>query len=228
MVSPTEVAFVEGVVLADADIARVDAVIAAAEQRTSAEIVVALVGRSGRYRHAVLVGGILGALVVLLGFVLVRVAAEGWVARVLNGSLLDFGGLVVFGYALGAFSALRIPSLGRFCAGEAAMYEECDERASQLFVEQGVFRTGDRVGVIVCASYYERMVIVRADEAVVSRVGNAALGAFSDDLAASLRSEAIPTALSFGAMRLGALLEGPFPKTPADLNELPNRLLVLP
>lgn len=210
------------------DVRRVDAAIAAAESATDAEIVVAVVERAGSHRHAPLVGGIVGALFAVAAQVAVRATAEGIVARIFDVSLLDVGGLAIAGFAIGAWATRRIPALERFFAGDAALYEECDEKAAQLYAEHEVWRTRARHGVMVCVALHERMVVIRADEAVESRVGEAALAAVADAVGDALVAGPVPDALIVAAERLGAVLSPAFPKTASDLNELPNHLLVIP
>lgn len=217
---------VDAVVKSD-DLRRIDAAIAAAEAGTDAEIVLAVVERAGTHRHAPLVGGIAGALAAVAAQVAVRATAEGLVARIFDVSLLDVGGLAVAGFVIGAWVTRRIPALERLFSGEAALYEECDEKAAQLYTEHEVWRTRARHGVMVCVALHERIVVIRADEAVETRVGEAALASVADAVGDALVGGSVPDALVLAAERLGAVLSPAFPKTSSDLNELPNHLRVV-
>lgn len=205
-------------------VARIDTVIAAAEARSDAEIVAVLAGRSGSYLHAFTIGGLCGSALAVGGAALVAWVTQGALPVWHVGW---FTLLAVGGYVLGLLAA-RIDSVERMLAGDDIRLAQCTARARQVFVEAGVFRTKQRLGAMLYVSLFEHLVLVLGDETVTAKVGQEDFDAIVREVVAPLRAGEVERALHVGVERLGQLLARHFPRTPGDVNELPDRLLVLP
>lgn len=204
-------------------IVRIEKEIAAAEAATSVEIVAVLARKSADYLHVPWQGGLLGA-----GLAFLVLCGTWWIVE---GSLPVlhagwFAAPVLAGFVAGTL-ATRLRGLQRFLAGEKVMLFECEERAKQLFLEHGVFRTSARTGVIVLVSLFKRMVIVLGDEAVSKGVNEAEYRGVVDAMGPTLRQGRVEEAYLAGLRHLGALLAQRFPRAPGDANELPDRLYVV-
>ena len=69
------------------------------------------------------------------------------------------------GAALGWLAALFLPDLRRALVPAEALAARVHQRATQAFVEEDVFRTRDRTGILIFISLFEHRVVVLADRA---------------------------------------------------------------
>jgi putative membrane protein len=133
--------------------ARVREAVAAVEQRTSAEIVVALRRSSGRYRDAEYATGGLCAFALLLVFLY-------------HPDPFDFTFLpleLLACFVAAAFACAHAPPLQRLLTSRRARDENVHAAARALFVDRGVVRTTRRTGILVYLSALERQVEIVAD-----------------------------------------------------------------
>jgi putative membrane protein len=203
--------------------ARIDASVANAESATSAEIVVGLSRRSGTYRHAPYVAGLFGALTALAVY-----SAIWWLQRrTWPVAPVDvFLGVAALGYAL--FAALSLgPKATRLFVGDDERFEACSRAAEELFVASGVAKTKARNGVLLFVSLFERVVLVRGDDAVTAKLPESIWRETVEEMIERLSRNDVEGALIHGVQKLGALLKDAFPRDPADENELPDRLVVV-
>jgi putative membrane protein len=202
---------------------RVDAAISAAEAGTSAELVVGVTAKSGRYLHTVYEAGLIGIVVAVALF-----AAGWWLAyRTWPVIAIDvFAGVVAAGFILGALVA-RSEGVARFLAGDDVMLDACERRAREVFAAHGVSRTRERNGVLLFASLFEHVVLVCGDDGVTTKLGKDAYREVVESVIARLRTGAVEAGLTDGVVRLGRLLAPAFPRAADDVNELPDRLYVV-
>lgn len=155
--------------LTDADLARVRDAVAAAERRTSGEIVPYVVRTSGRYDVAVWRGAALGA--VLAG---AAVLAAGWAYGGWGMSWLfsawAMEGAMLGGGTAGALAVWLVEPLRRGLAGRALLEETVHRRAAQAFADEEVFATRDRTGILLFVSLFEHRIEVDADAGIAERV----------------------------------------------------------
>ncbi|HEX7069674.1 MAG TPA: hypothetical protein VF190_02665 [Rhodothermales bacterium] len=169
------------------------AAVARAEERTSAEIVPYVVPASDWYPVAIWrgagVGVLVGLALALLAFQFYGGWSLGWLFTGWGTALLILGTGVV-GALLGAF----VPPLKRLLAGDARMSTLVHLRAMQAFVEEEVFATRDRTGVLVFMSLFEHRIEIVADTGINQRVESEDWG----DIVARIRD----------GIRSGKLFEG--------------------
>ena len=155
--------------LATLDEDRVRKAVADAETRTSGEIVPFVVPRSDDYEVAIWRGA--SACAVLgLGLVLLFVQFyEGW----------DFGWvytswgavlIAVLAGTLGAVATAFIRPLRRALAGNDLLDRTVHNRAMRAFVEEEVFNTRDRTGILIFVSLLEHRIEVIGDAGINQRV----------------------------------------------------------
>ncbi len=149
--------------------ARIEAAVAAAEQRTSGEIVPFIVPGSGDYDVAVWRGAALGAMVALGLSLLIFQFYEGWGLGWLFtgwGTALWVLGIATLGALLTAFVA----PLKRLLAGQALMTRNVHLGAMAAFVEEEVFKTRDRTGILIFVSLFEHRIEVLGDAGINEQV----------------------------------------------------------
>jgi len=152
----------------DSDQDRIRAAVARAEEATSGEIVPYIVERSGRYEAALWRGAGIGALAAAAVGLAAGAAYDGWGLNWLyaaEGMLA----LVILGALAGALLALAPPAR-RVLAGRRRLDYNVARRAAQAFVEEEVFDTRDRTGILLFASLFEHRLVVIGDSGVNAKV----------------------------------------------------------
>lgn len=153
----------------EAEQARIREAVAAAEGHTSGEIVPFLMPRSGHYEIAMWRGGVLLAAFSLLVSLLVIRFYEGWgLAWIYTGwgtALVTLAGGV-----LGGVLAAYLPPLKRLLAGGTRLSQNVHRRALQAFVEEEVFDTRERTGILLFVSLFERRIDVLGDTGINQHV----------------------------------------------------------
>jgi putative membrane protein len=194
--------------------ARVEAAVAAAEARSSGEIVVAVVGQSASYAGRRSVAALVVAVgVALLGLhLLPRVWPDVWLL-----ALVPLWALLYAAFARGALLRLVVPPADADVAAR--------KRARLLFAEHGLHRTRDHTGVLVMVSEEERRVVILGDEAVDRLVGADGWAGIVADLGRAIASGKAPEGLVGAVERVGGVLAEHFPRRADDTNELPDAVL---
>jgi putative membrane protein len=207
----------------DDDRQRIADAIGAAEAETSGEIVPYVVLRSHTYAAVPWRGGVLGALAGLALVALVRAVlpapplglAHDGVALLLA---LGCGGL-------GAVLAATTPPLTRWLAGAEAMTDAVHRRALQAFVEEEVFATRDRTGILLFISLLEHRVEVLADAGIYAQGNDDVWKDVTTRVRAGIESGRLADGLVEAIGRCGRLLEEHGAEArPDDSDELPDRL----
>lgn len=205
---------------------RLQAAVAEAETRTSAEIVPCVVKRSDRYPEALARGAVWGVVLALVGWTLFDLLHTGigwgWLHSEWGVCLV-----VTVGLLGGALLGGMVPAVRRALVGGARMDQMVHRRAMRAFVEEEVFNTKARTGVLLLISLDEHRVEVLADEGISSRVAPEAWGELTALIIQGIRSGDLPGALIEVFDRVAVLLgESGLPVASDDLNELDNHLRV--
>lgn len=136
-----------------------------AEERTAGEIVPVIVPRSASYEVVTWRGAAIAALSVILVVLLVLQFYQGWGLGWLYtpwGVVISALGAAVVGAVLTAY----VPPLQRLLAGEDLLDETVHRRALQSFVEEEVFDTRDRTGILIFVSLREHRIEVLGDTGI--------------------------------------------------------------
>lgn len=213
----------------------VTAAVADAEAKTSGEIVTVLADRSDGYTDVALLWA------VAIGFTAMALATAfpdvfaGLVDRVLvrwshvwtPGELLT----LVTGIGLFAFLAMwaiqlwqplkfaLIPGPVKLARVRAAAVRHFKVGADR--------RTHGRTGVLLYLSMREHRAEIVADEAIASKVDAEVWGEAMADMLAEIRQGHIGEGLAAGVRDVGEVLARHFPRGADDVNELPDRLILV-
>lgn len=145
---------------------RIAAAVKAAEQRTSGEIVPFVAGRSDSYPEATLRAGLLFAFVSLLVFSLIAIGTSWW----LPVGIPEMAVIAVGAFVLGAALAAFIPDFKRLFIPGGVLQQRVDEHAAMAFLDEEVFTTRERTGILIFISLFERRVRVLGDSGINSKV----------------------------------------------------------
>lgn len=199
--------------LSNEEQARIEAAVAAAETRTSAEFALVVARMADDYEAwpalwaallALLSGGILGLAMPSLDAIHV------------------FGAQVAMLVAAGA--VLHMPQLRPLLVPASLRREEAAKLARLQFSALVQRRTADRIGVLLFVSLAEHHVEILVDRAIGERIPERAWVGVVDALVEKIKSGQLADGLAETIARCAGLLEKDFPLGPGDRDELPNRV----
>lgn len=206
----------------EAEHQRLQEAVAAAEGRTSGEIVPYIVPASSRYRHVVWKGASFGAVVSLALVMLFFQFYQGWGFAWLH---TEWGAALVALVAgsIGAVVTAYMPAVRRLLVGEGAMIDATHRRAMQAFVEEEVFNTRERTGILLFVSLFEHRIEVLGDSGINQQVSADDWVDVVDSIRAGIKQGELAKGLIEAINRCGALLEQSGVEIrPDDTNELPD------
>ena len=202
----------------EADLEAIRAATAAGESRTAGEIVPYIVERVVERDTARWRGATLGALGVAL------------VAGIANAFGDFWGGYGVWWITLptvvgagAGYLVAGIDTVGRRLIPEDHIERSVHLRAEAAFLEEEVFATRDRTGILVFLALFERRAVILADEGIHRAVPQDEWQHLVDDLIAGIKARRAAAALVEAIARCGGLLEQyEVERRPDDEDELPD------
>jgi len=205
----------------EADREAIRATVREAESRTSGEIVPYVVDRSDEYASAAWKGAALGALLApLVALALYRstniwgIPLAYWIALP-----APVGGAVA--YLVAAF----LPPVRRWLTGEHVLEARVRDRAAAAFLEQEVFLTENRTGILLFVSLFERRVVLLADSGIHQKVEEGQWESITRRLAQEIRHGRPGPALVEAIRACGEVLAQHHVEIQAgDRNELSDEL----
>ena len=207
------------------ELAEIERAVKAAERRTSGEIVPYVVGRSDDYPQAAWKGACAGALVAALAAAAVRAWGGFWGPAPAWWLALP----PLAGAALGLLAVALVPPLRRALVAGADLEEAVGRRAGLAFLEQEVFKTAERTGILIFLSLFERRVVVLGDAGINRAVAKEDWEGIVAEIVAGIRAGTPGAALSRAIGRCGELLERHrVVRRADDRDELPDYLRIKP
>jgi putative membrane protein len=220
--------------LTEQDHAKVSAAVAAAEERSDGEIITIAAERSDAYHDVGLHYAVLVLFLVLAFFAAWPHQLEHWWTRLMGWSaeptmreLLT----LLLGFALAKFLAvlfiLKWMPLRLALTPGSTKTRRVRRRAVMLFKTGGERRTIGRTGILIYLSMGEHRAEIIGDEAITAvttpETWGEAMAALITEVKAGRPGDGIVAAVEL----IGAVLAEHFPKTSADTNEIPDKLIQL-
>jgi putative membrane protein len=204
------------------DLAAIAAAVRDVESRSPGEIVPYAADRSDAYPEAAWTTATLGA---LLGG-LAAAAADGLLGGALEQpAALWLAGPPIIGAALGYLLGAAWPALRIHLVHADTVEHRVRQRALAAFVEQEVFRTEARTGILLFLSLLERRVVILADTGISARVPQREWDAIVAGVVAGMRRGQPGPALAEAIRRCGDVLAThDLQRRPDDRDELPDEL----
>lgn len=202
---------------------RIADAIGEAEAATAAEIVPYVVVQSDPYPAARWRGGVLGALLVVGAAAVLRAAP----IPALTPYLTDLPVLAASLAAglIGAVVAGAVPPLTRAFTPADEMGRAVYRRAVEAFLENELFDTHDRTGILLFVSLNEHRIEVLADCGIDAQVDEAAWADVTDHIRRGIETDRLTKGLLNGIECCGRVLEEHgLEAGPDGNNELANRL----
>jgi putative membrane protein len=194
-----------------------------AEGTTSGEIVPYVVGVCDDYPEVGWKAAALGALIGGGAGMSMHVLVGIW-----GGSLWLWLVLPLLVGAIGAAVAARVwPDLRRGLIGADALDVCARRRAAVAFLEEEVFATRDRTGILIFVALFEHRVVVLGDTGINRVVPEGAWQGVVDDIVEGVRAGQPAEALKGAIAECGRLLaDHRFEIRPDDTNELADELRI--
>jgi putative membrane protein len=194
-----------------------------AETRTSGEIVPYVVGRSDSYPETWLRAGSLLAFFVLFVIALMDLGTDWW----LPFSLAETGMIVVMAYAVGGLLTTFIPAVKRLVLPAGTMQQRIEDRAEIAFLEEEVFNTRERTGILIFISLLEHRVHILGDSGINKLVKQEEWDTIVQNIIAAIRRGVPAEGVLDAVKQCGTLLERSGVEIrPDDTNELDNRVRI--
>jgi len=211
----------------DNDLQRIKNAVRKAEEKISGEIVPVIVERSGSYAIANYKGALIGASLTFVIMIMLDRFIIDEAAHTLFYDPIFLFLMVILGGVLGGLIPNYSDPLKRFLV--AKQYQDLMTRqsAENAFLEEEVFNTRQRTGIMIFVSFFEHEVIVMADAGISKVVDQTQWEKIVQDIIHNIKSGKIIEALENGIKQCGELLlEKGFTKTADDTNELHDDLRV--
>ena len=118
-------------------------------------------------------------------------------------------------------------SVKRWLVSRTYMDVSCRQSAENAFLEEEIFNTRHRTGIMIFISFFEHEVIVMADRGISKVVEQQEWDKIVRELVSHIRGGRIVEGVEAGIKRCGEiLLEKGFHKTADDINELRDDLRI--
>ena len=221
--------------MTEADHDKVSAAITKAEGSTAGEIVAVATPISDAY-HDVALHWALVPLFAVLAWAAWRPTALAWWYDFLFGgwqpepsqsqllTLLMFFAALKFTVAL---LILKWMPLRLFLTPAATKHRRVRRRAVAIFQAAAAARTTGRTGILIYLSLAERRAEIIADEAILKVTDDHTWGEAMTALLADVRQGKVGDGIAAAVERVGVVLAEHFPRSAADSNEIPDKLIEL-
>jgi putative membrane protein len=200
--------------LTDQDRQKIASAIAAAERRTSGELVAVVAQSAGDYRHVSLLWPALGALLLPAVLVTVEPGMTAWTLYLAQAA---------------AFLALallaHLPPVRMALVPDAMKRRRASRLAREQFFERGLHLTRARTGVLIFVSVAEHYVEIIADEGINALVPPGTWDKAVADFVERVRAGRIAEGFLAAIEVVNTRLAEHFPRPADDRDELPNRLV---
>lgn len=211
--------------LSDAEMQRIKSAVKQAEDKISGEIVPVIVGKSDIYIIANYKACLVLALVAFVSMVVLDRYVITDASLTLFYDPMFIFAVVVTAAVLGWFLPTMSDGIKRLLLSQSQMDECVKQRAENVFLEEEVFNTKHRTGIMIFISFFEHEVLVMADKGISKIVDQKEWDQIVSSLIDHIRQDKLVDGIEIGIKRCGEiLLEKGFTKTVDDINELRDDL----
>ncbi len=200
---------------------RLDSLVAEAEKRTGAQIVLAVIERSDIYAELPWKAFALGASAAGFVVVLFDLFRPDWITS--TAILLAVAATLAVG-AVCALAAVHLPGFARIFLDAHRAEVEVRQYAQSMFLSRELFATRGRTGILLLVSFFERQVVILPDSGVAKRLNHKAQKDVLSRMTAPLAADHVNHALEEGLAALEKELAGTAPAGKRE-NELPDQVI---
>lgn len=206
------------------DLERIKSAVRQAEDKISGEIVPVFVEKSGMYSIALYRGFLVFAALAFLAIILFDRYSNFFKDLAVYDPIMIFL-WVVAGGLLGTLITQYIDPLKRLMMSQTHLDRATRQRAENAFLEEEVFATRHRTGIMIFVSFFEHEVIVMADRGISKVVEQKEWDKMVRGITENIKKGKVVDGIEAAILRSGEiLLEKGFIKTKDDVNELRDDL----
>ena len=198
------------------DQARLAQAIGDVEDDTSGEIVLVIAEQAGHYRAIPVLWALLGALAAPWPLL--------WLTALSASRIL----LIQLAVALVLSLVLSWPKLRYALVPRSIKLAQGHEAASREFLRRGLTRTREKTGVLIYLALAEHHAEILADTGIADRVDAGIWAGIVADLTAAIGAGRLTEGLIEAIRRIGAILAEHVPPRLDDVDELPDKVIILP
>lgn len=203
------------------DLERIKKAVRDAESKISGEIVPVFVEKSGFYSIATYRAALIGASAVFL-FIIIF---DRYVPSLAVYDPMLIFTFVMLGGFIAALKAHFINPVKRLMLSQTHLDQATRKRAETAFLEEEVFNTRQRTGILIFISFFEHEVIVMADKGINKEVDPKEWEMIVRSIIEQIKKGKITDGIVAAIGRCGDILhEKGFLITPDDVNELGDEL----
>jgi putative membrane protein len=185
------------------------------EDNTSGEVVLVIAEQAGHYRAIPLLWALLAALITPWPLI--------WLTSISTSRIF----LIQLAVALTLSLALSWPKLRYALVPRSIRRAQAHEAASHEFLRRGLTLTREKTGVLIYLALAEHHAEILADTGVADRVDAGLWADIVADLTAAIRDGRMTEGLIEAIRRTGAILAEHAPPRLDDVDELPNKVIIL-
>ncbi len=218
--------------LKNSDFEDIQKSVAAAEEKTTGEIAIAVTAESARYSFWELLAADCVGMLMLLAMIPFSEKILALYRRLYwqnepNWILPFFYIITCLSAVLIAFYICNIPAIDRLIIPPSVRKTCVTNRAFRYFTECGIYDTAEHSGILIFVSYMERQVRIVADSGIAKHISQDLWNLIADELAENLRKGDAAKAFSIAVEKCGELLAEHFPAHEENPNEFPDGLVIL-
>ncbi len=191
------------------------------ENRTGAQIVMAVIERSDSYAELPWKAFALGTSLAGLLFLVLNVLSP--LSSVITASLLAALMILAAGAGLALISVF-IPDFARLFLQLHRAVEETRQYAESLFLSRQLYNTKNRRAVLLMVSLFERRIVILPDTGLTVQLHEEAMKQIIAAMRTDLKAGRLAFALTAGLQTLEKLIPGSGSSTSRN-NELPDRII---
>ncbi len=195
--------------------ARLASVISDVEDETSGEIVLVIAEQAGHYRAVPLLWALLAALVTPWPLI--------WLTMISTSRIF----LIQLAVAPALSLVLSWPKLRFALVPRSIKHAQAHEAASREFLRRGLTRTREKTGVLIYLALAEHHAEILVDAGIADRVDAAIWAEIIANLTRAIRDRRMIEGLEEAIRRTGAILAEHAPPRLDDVDELPNKVILL-
>ncbi len=173
------------------------------EAATGAQAVAAIIGKADEYPDIPWKAFALGAALAALAVVADEFIRPGWAGS--HTPLRDVAAILAAG-VLCCVAAMAIPRFGRLFLNRERAIGEVRQHAQGIFLKREIFKTTERVGILMLVARFERRVVILPDSGIARHVTPQELNGVIAAMAPQLAQGQAVAAFRAGFDALAALL----------------------
>jgi putative membrane protein len=185
-----------------------------AEETTSAEIVAIVKAKSNNYFDYVLMHSVLFMFIVFTILMFLPTVFGDYLFYILT----------LLGFIFPAIVIQAFIPLKRVLVPKKAKRQSVEIKARAVFQKAGISLTRQRIGILIYCSIFEKITYIIADEGVKRSIPYAVLEKLEIDFQNAICTASPIQTIADEILNMKTILSLYLPKTPDDINELPDYL----